>query len=257
MKNKLLLILGGFLLIAIIVFLDILAQQFLLKNNTLSVSVISVNEKTDLYSINVEYPQFNGISPEFNQKISSLMEEKIVSFKKDSADNWAARKATATPEFPVPDKPEQLFTFQASWSPAQINNKYISFVINTGFFSGGAHGDEVIYTFNYDVVKKEEISAEKLLGSQENLQKISDMAKVYIILQEQSQGAEMNEVLTQMVNDGTAPKYSNYQYFTFDSSHIVFYFQKYQVAPGASGSFIFPVYKSILEQGGINIEYLK
>jgi len=253
MKSKLLLVLGGLLLIAVIIFLDIAAQEFLLKNNILSVSVMSVNETTDLYNIKAEYPQFNGISPEFNKKISSLMEEKIATFKKDSLDNWEARKATATLEFPVPDKPEELFVYQANWTPAQINNKYISVVLNIYFFSGGAHGSEEIYTFNYDVVNKEEITIEKLLGSQESLEKISDMAKAYIIAFQKSQGIEMDEFLTQMVNEGAGPAYSNYQYFTFNANNIVFYFQRYQVAPGSAGSFTFPVDKGILKEIGGNL----
>ena len=62
--------------------------------NTVPMSVVSVTQSDSFYDIQAEYPQFTGIDPAFNQKISSLVTSQIDSFKKEAKDNFDARNAT-------------------------------------------------------------------------------------------------------------------------------------------------------------------
>lgn len=124
------------------------------QGNILDLSSSSISETNNFYNIKVEYPQFKNVDPAFNQKISSLITGEIDAFKKDSKDNWEARRATAPPDNPVPENPPTPFDFIASWTPTQLNNKYLSFVINIYYYSGGAHGITEVDTFNYDLIAK-------------------------------------------------------------------------------------------------------
>jgi len=257
MNKNISVLIGGVIVIGIIIALDVIFNGVLTAGKGMPMTINTISEATPLYKIQAEYPQFSSIDPAFSQKLDSFMKDQVATFKKDSQNNWDARKATATPEFPVPENPEQPFDFIASWTPAQINNKYISFVINIYAFSGGANGREGIYSFNYDVVKKQVIDTKTFLNSSETvLQKISDLASQYVTSQLSTSGMQMDEVVTQMIKDGTAPTYDNFKTFTFNSNSVTFYFQKYQVAPGADGSFNFVLFSQILKSNGINIGYL-
>jgi hypothetical protein len=253
--NKNILIFLCCLAVLIIAFVTDLTLQSRSVKNAISMSVAFVKETGDIYTINAEYPQFKAMDS-LNQKISDLIQNHIKDFKKNAQEVWTAMQSTASEEYPLPQKSSDMFYDQVTWKPIQVNDKYISIVLNVSYFSGGAHGSEEIYTFNYDVNKKEMIDTQKLL-TQELLDKISKLAKDYITSEMKSREIQVDESVSQMISDGTKATYANYKDFTFDSYHIDFYFQKYQVAPGVAGSFVFPVYKSTFEENNIDIQYLK
>jgi hypothetical protein len=255
MNKNILIFIGILAIMAVVLVTDIILQNGPLTKNAVVASIVSVKESSDIYTINAEYPQFKGADV-LNQKISDLTQNHIKDFKKNSDDTWKAMNETASTEYPLPEKSSDMFYDQVTWEPIQVNSKYISIVLNVNYFSGGAHGSEEIYTFNYDVNKKEMITTEKLL-TQESLDKISKMAKDYISLEVVNREMILDESLSSMIAEGTAATYENYKDFTFDSNRIDFYFQKYQVAPGVAGSFVFTVYKPTFEENNIDVEYLK
>ena len=216
--------------------------------NSLPVDINSVQESDKFFRIEGEYPQFKMAATDFNQKIASLISGKINNFKKESLDNWKARLETMPVGEPVPQNPPTPFDFIASWQPTQLNNKYLSFVIKIYYFTGGAHGNEEIYAFNYDMLKKKEISINDFFGSsQEALKKISEVSAQDIISQLQSTGWKEFDNIKEMVNQGTAPVPENFKDFNFNNYSLIVYFQKYQVAPGAAGSLTVTIPRTILE----------
>ena len=226
--------------------------------NNLQISINSISELDSFFNIKAEYPQFKDIDPVFNEKISALTTREIEQFKKDSKDNWQARKDTALPGEVVPENPPTPFDFIASWTPTQLNNKYLSFVINVYYFSGGAHGNEEVYTFNYDIAENKEISINDFLGlSQQNLEKLAQLASQEVTSQLQSSGMQTDNFLRQMIEQGTKPTQENFKDFNFSYNSLIIYFQKYQVAPGAAGSITITLYKDTLESNSIKSDYLK
>lgn len=218
-------------------------------------AIKTITEKDNFFDITAEYPQFRNVNADFNQKISDLIKDSIEEFKKAGQDNWQARKDTATAEFPVGEYPEAPFDFIATWKSDQINEKYISLYITIYSFSGGAHGDQSIYSFNYNVKDKKEITIQDVLNSQELLNKVSELAKTNLVYQYQSKDMEIDETITQMITEGVSAKYDNFKTFTFNANSMTFYFQKYQVGPGAAGEFSFVLYNSMLI--GEKIQYLE
>lgn len=232
-------------------------QNVVVEPCSYNMDVVSIQQKDNFYNIQVEYPQFKDASDDFNNKISELINNEIDTFKKDAQDAWQARKDTAPSGETVPEYPEQPFDFIASWQPSQVNDDYISFVISLYYCAGGAHGINETDTFNYDVVKQQEITMLDFLNSsQENLNKLADLAKQDITIQLENSGVQLNDSLNQMIDMGTEANLDNYQNFTFNFNSLTVYFQQYQVAPGAVGSLKSVFYKSTLDSKGISSDYL-
>jgi hypothetical protein len=205
--------------------------------SSLPVNIQSIQESDSFFRVQAEYPQFQTAGPDFNQEIATLISGKINSFKEESRDNWKARLDTMPADKPLPKGPQQPFEFIASWEAPQLNNKYLSLVIKIYYFSGGAHGNEEICAFNYDMLQKKKIGIEDFFDSpQQALKKISQISAQDITSQLQSRGWKEDDNLKEMVNQGTAPVFENFKNFNFDTHNLIIYFQRYQVAPGAVGS---------------------
>jgi len=87
------------------------------------------------------------------------------------------------------------------------------------------------------------------------LDKLSKMAQDQVLAQLQSSGMEMNDLLAQMVQEGTKPVLENYRNFTFGSDKLTLYFEQYQAAPGSAGMITVVFSKDDLEQNGIISNY--
>lgn len=227
------------------------------STSSLPVNIQSIQESDSFFSIHAEYPQFETADPDFNQEIVTLISGKIDTFKKESLDNWKARLDTMPADKPVPKNPEQPFEFIASWQAAQLNNKYLSLAIKIYYFTGGAHGNEEIHAFNYDMLKKKKIAIEDFFVSpQETLKEISRISAQDITGQLQSSGWKIDDNLKEMLNQGTAPIFDNFKNFNFDSHNLILYFQKYQVAPGAVGSLTVTISKQAMAENSVQSDYL-
>jgi len=226
--------------------------------SSLPVTIQSIRESDSFFYVQGEYPEFETAGTDFNQEIAALVSDKINSFKKESMDNWKSRLDTIPAGKPAPENPEQPFVFLASWQSAQLNTQYLSLVIKIYYFSGGAHGNEEIHAFNYDMLQRKKIRMDDFFeSSPEALKKISKISAEDITGQLQSQGWKENDSLKEMVNQGTAPVFENFKNFNFDSQSLIIYFQRYQVAPGAAGSIIVRIAKVALEQNLLQSDYLR
>jgi len=226
--------------------------------SSLPLNIQSIQESDSFFRVQAEYPQFQTAGPDFNQEITTLISVKIDSFKKESMDSWKARLDTMPADKPVPENPEEPFEFIASWEAAQLNNECLSLLIKIYYFSGGAHGNEEICAFNYDMLQKKKIGIEDFFDSpQEALKKISKISAQDITSQLQSRGWKIDDNLKEMLNQGTAPVFENFRNFNFDSHNLIIYFQRYQVAPGAVGSLTVTIPRVVLEQQSLQSDYLK
>jgi hypothetical protein len=224
----------------------------------LEMSISSISQTDNFYNIQVEYPQFRDIAAAFNDQVSAFITGKIDTFKKNTKDNWDARIATTPPGQTVPENPVAPFDFIANWKPVQLNKKYLSFVINIYYFSGGAHGLNEVYAFNYDIVQKKELTINDFLGnSPQALQELSQIAAQQVTSQLQSSGVQIDDVLTQIVQQGTKPTLDNYHNFNFNYNSLTIYFQQYQVAPGYVGPVTITIFKNTLDENSIMSDYLK
>lgn len=210
---------------------------------------IHIENMADQYaSIKGVYPQFVGVSDEFNKSISDFVTQSVNEHKQMVKADWQAKKDTAMPgeeyrEFPDND----FYPFQFGWIPAQVNDEYVSFVLTFGGYTGGAHGFDNSKSWNYDVKNNKEVTLAELFPNDSNyLKTISDYTYVDIIKQYRPRLAGIGEnpedvtddmIPIDMIKAGTAPKEENFQVFTFDKDSITIYFTQYQVGPYVAGEF--------------------
>jgi hypothetical protein len=157
----------------------------------------------------------------------------LAQFKQSSVENAQARMATA-PSGTVQNLPPQSFTFNVSWEPAQINDRYISILVRVSYFDGGANGAEDLKAFNYDVPAGKIMALGDLFPNAPNyLSQIAEISKSE--LESSLNDASNGNAPSDMITNGTAPSATNYANFTFSDQTVTIYFEKYQVAPGSFG----------------------
>jgi hypothetical protein len=99
-----------------------------------------------------------------------------------------------------------------------------------GTYTGGAHGNQTIQTYTFDLANETVLTFEDLfLPDADALSVIAPLAQAAL---EESQG-EMAD--TDWIATGTAPDLLNYQDFVLTEDSIIFYFEPYMVAPFAAG----------------------
>jgi hypothetical protein len=231
--------------------------QSLPPANAARMTFVSVAQSDNFYNIQAEYPQFDDADLAFNQKIAATVTGQITAFEKEARDNFNARNATLPAGQPRLEKPEAPFDFIAAPTMAQFGPDYESFMIDVYYFSGGAHGIDQIFAFNYDLKNKKEINLADFLGSADNLSKLASLAQGQVLAQAKSNGLQINDSLKQMISDGTAPTPDNYRNFTFGYGKLTVYFEQYQAGPGSSGTITAVFYKNELDQNSIKSGYLR
>lgn len=197
----------------------------------LSMKTKTISEDTNLYKIRAEYPQFDQVIQGFNREIESFVTERIEQFKKNNTLSREMRKKIVSPDQKIPDLPEGPWPFTLTWSAQQLNTRYISLMMKMNSFEGGANEVQEIKTFNYNMIKKKPVTLVDLFpGKPDYLKIISDYAKETLTNQLKDQDVPLD-----FISSGTEPKEENFSRFVFDNDKVIFYFPKYQVAPGAAG----------------------
>jgi D-alanyl-lipoteichoic acid acyltransferase DltB (MBOAT superfamily) len=173
------------------------------------------------------------VSSSFNAAIANYVSSNLAQFKTDSDANWQARIDTM-PSGTKNLLPPQAFTFASNWTPAQINNQYISIIVRLDYFNGGANGTQLLQTFNYDVATGKIMTLADLFPNVPTyLQQISQLA-IQELTSSMSDASNGNAP-ADMIKEGAAPTADNYANFTFTDYIVTVYFPKYQVAPGSFG----------------------
>lgn len=228
-----------FFLISALLLLTTLGGYIYLQQNreltkyttSLAIEIKTIKEDSELYKIRAEYPLFENVPKDFNDKIESLVLDEIKTTKRSLDENWKIRK-NAPGNTPVEyEKPPCIFNL--TWTPQQLNTLYISFVMKINAFEGGANERQDIVTFNYDLKNKKEVKLVDLFpGKKDYLTLVSNYVKGDLMTQ-----FKLNNSLipVEMLNSGASASEINFSRFTFDENSIVFYFPKATVAPGAYG----------------------
>jgi hypothetical protein len=202
-------------------------------------------EPNDYLVFDVSYPSFKNASPELNKKIEDLVMAEIAAQKDYAQDSWKARYETSTDGSvaKLPPKNEK-FSLSASYKLVQANSDYISVLLTIGGYSGGAHGFQNLYSFNYDVKAESEITLQKLFPTDPKyLNTLSAIArkdleaqlKKRLEIKNSADEVDFKESILPMLRAGSEPTLENFKVFTFTPDAVTIYFVEYQVAPYAAG----------------------
>jgi hypothetical protein len=119
-----------------------------LEADTLEINTLNYSKSSDDSSvtINIEYPQINGIENDtIETKINSFLEEE---FKQSIP--WYEEILSDSTEFQ--DYPYELgYSFETGFQVQFNSQKFISIVLNHYQFTGGAHGNYFALGYNIDL----------------------------------------------------------------------------------------------------------
>jgi len=118
---------------------------------------------------------------------------------------------------------EQEYSLEITYDKKEYK-EYVTYILYTTVYLGGAHPNTTIETFTYKNGKRIEIMD---VISKEELSKISNYVKKKLLSHPGS--------VSDMIEEGTVPDYQNYRNFYYNDRGLVFIFEQYQVAPYSSG----------------------
>lgn len=206
-----------------------------------NVTMVDLGTTFNNPSVTGTYPQFKKASAGFNKNIADYVNKSAQEAITQGEENWNARLETATPEEKAMlAKETSHYTFSVEATPIIANDKFISVLINTYAFVGGAHGSAVVMCFNYDVAnQKSMILSDLFPNDKQYLAKISASARTQLAAQFKKDfegtDADFQTEVMDWVNTGTEPTVENFSVFTFTDKNVILYFQDYQVGPHSSG----------------------
>lgn len=132
------------------------------------------------------------------------------------------------------DNSNQLYNLNITYDSYEYKN-YISYAFYSELNVGGAHPTHAIWTIVYNIDTQEEIDIDKMIDKYPNFLKIlSDYSRKILKKDPKITGYSM------MIN-GTEPKKNNFNDFCFTDKGLIIFFNRYQVAPYSSGSFVITV----------------
>ncbi len=194
---------------------------------------IAENNKKLKYEIDVVYPQLTGAGPanieKFNQLVRTLVNGKVVDFKKEMVPESGEEAATDSESTTGND-------FNIGYNIAMAKDDLISLNFSVGsYYSGAAHPNSYSESFNFDLKTGKTIRLADLFNpGSKYLQAISTYAIQDLKKQSKAQGD--NSMLDDdWIQRGAGPDAKNYQSWTITKTGLGITFDAYQVAPYAAG----------------------
>ncbi len=179
-----------------------------------TVTTATLSEETADYSIDAKYPRF-GIAA-VDARIQGYIIAAVAELKSRAQEDEPAKN----------DFPQYLYS--ASFDSVYIGDEILSARLDTGDYTGGAHGLPHIFGVNFDRASGKELTladALKLTGL--SLEQVAARAKTTL-------KAEYGDNLLSI--EGADAKTDNYQAFYITKDNVVFIFQPYQVTAYAAGA---------------------
>jgi hypothetical protein len=193
--------------------------------------------------MNGSYPAVDG-QDELNALIENRVNELFGEFEKEVAQNSEAARLAGDKNFA--DGKE--FTFDIAYVTGRKDSLYCSFVLDFQWYSGGAHGAQLLESILWDTQEKKLVPFKDAMRIAEVASLETLSADVRSELEKKLNPGGRDAELSQMIKSGTEPVEDNFKVFLLEKMSVTFYFQRYQTAPGAAGAqkVTFPLKHSLL-----------
>lgn len=195
--------------------------------------MIKIDEKLNYLLTDISYPEFQSYG-ELNKVIKNTVENNWKSFKNYTKTEWNELN-----EINSKNGSQALPAFEYKViSEVTGNKKYISVLINTYIFNGGAHGNTTLITYNYNTETNTIDNIVTASGMEIN--EISNICRkslyTKLITNNKNIVTPNDEVdMKEMINSGAFPQLGNFEIFTLYKNKLNVFFEPYSVAPYAYG----------------------
>jgi hypothetical protein len=217
------------MILSVLVVLTVSATGFGIAAAETAKQTATVTEHLYKDNQNLKYPQVSDVE---NKK----MEEKINrDFDKYIKEAYKAYKETQKQAEKYGFEGEYLTTYEVKYN----KSPRLSILTSDYMFSGGAHGNTVVQSFNYDVEEGKRVYLTDILTTEEQLKKVQNYVWEYAIEKPDIFYPDLKKEDIQLTKD-TA--------FYFTDEGIVLVFQQYEIAPYVSGNQEIAIPKEIFEK---------
>lgn len=187
-------------------------------------SVVMAQEQTALVTdqlfkdkVELKYPQVSEMNNQtFEEKINGIFEQYIKHSYKEMRNN---ENEAEQYDFHA----EYQTDFQVKYNQASL----LSILTSNYIFSGGAHGNTVVQSFNFDEKAKKRVYLTDILNNEEKIEAVRDYVWEYAIARPDVFYPDLKREDIPLTQD-TA--------FYFGSDGITLVFQQYEIAPYVSGN---------------------
>lgn len=225
-KNSNIYIIVSFFMLIIFTFLNFNLVNAKENVNKIEIKGTTVEEKNEYFEMNLNIPIINGIKNKDKEK--SLNEE----FKSKALDFAKGIKAMAEEDFKESKKQEyevKIYEAVVNFNVQYIGEDYISLLVDSYSYTGGAHGITLRQSYNIDKNTGDIITLKNIFKDGYDYKKIID------------------EMITKEINKDTDNYFpedfkgiNDNQEFFINNEGLVIYFQLYEIAPYVTG---FPEFK--------------
>ncbi len=212
------------IIISILVAVTLLASCVSQKSSVPGVTSIRSLPGNDIYQADLDIPEIDG-APQLNTLISNQVNSWYDSFISEAELNSQMAEEYGQP-----------FTFENQWKVTLNTDDCTSLLLTAYQFTGGANGVDKMATFTWNKQTNQLMSLEQFLPlvlENPTLDGLAEICREELTL---ALSAGNDSDLQEMILTGTEPIPENYDLFTISDKGLTIYFQKYQVAPGSSGS---------------------
>lgn len=240
-KNSNIYIAISFFILIIFVFLNFNLVNAKENINKIEIKGTTMEEKNEYFEMNLNIPIINGIKNKDKEK--NLNEE----FKSKSLDFANGIKTMAEEDFKESKKQGyevKIYEAVVNFNVQYIGEDYISLLVDSYSYTGGAHGITLRQSYNIDKNTGDIITLKSIFKDGYDYKKIID------------------EMITKEINkdkDNYFPEdfkgINDNQEFFINNEGIVIYFQLYEIAPYVTGFPEFKVsFKDIKDEMKLNIK---
>lgn len=190
----------------------------------------TVEEKTDLYDIKMSIPVFSGLADEdYQEELNGAIED-LAMKDLELLKSGAAQDAETAEESGYTFRPHELISsYSLKSDGSEAAGGILSLVVTSGFYTGGAHGETRVDTYNVrNGQTASELTLEDLFGSD------------YAAIIKQAVNAKISEDPSSYFEDAfQGIDHDHIFYVQGGQAFIVF--QQYEIAPYAAGIIEIPV----------------
>lgn len=200
---------------------DIWIDEEVFDENTITTPLTWENEDTDLYSITYKLGDITEENPK--QDIERWVSDRVSQFKTEAGFETMTEEDKEVLGFNRGMKYTLEFSYKIKES-----EKIKTYIVSSAVFTGGAHGNLEVLTFNYEKESGKRISLNNIF-----VKSPSEYLPVLAALGDKFLENKYPEV---GFYEGLAPEPANWTTWYATDTSIVFIFQTYQVVPYAYGT---------------------
>lgn len=222
------------LCLIILTFTSCLSSKIERNSSSKAYRTLNFKEDLDYLKTDISYPEFNNY-PELSKRVKNTIFSNWESFKSYTKNDWhqvnelnARDSKSSLPPY------EYIVKTQIETS----SPKYISVLINSYVYNGGAHGNTTLISYNYNINTGKYENILTVTGM--DINKISEISRNQLydrLINHNKDISSPSQIddLKEMINTGAFPQIGNFEIFTIAKKNLTIYFEPYSVAPYSYG----------------------